>query len=85
MSDDILKTHLAELEELIHQAREDGTIDSAERDEIAALVERVRDDLTASAGAADDVTEAAVRFETKHPRLTEVLRAVSDTLSGYGI
>lgn len=86
--DDALNTHLTELEELIQRAQSDGEIDDAERAELAALVEKVRDDLTAegeSHGLDDRLAEAAVEFENEHPRLAGAIRQISDALSGYGI
>lgn len=87
--DDGLDTHLAELEALIHHARSDGKIDDGERAELAALVEKVRTDLGAEEpdddGLDDKLADAAVRFESDHPKLAGAIRQISDALSGYGI
>ncbi len=85
--DDALRTHLDELEQLIHDAKADGTISDDERAEIAALVERVRDDIAAEShqGIGDQLEAAAVRFEGDHPTVAGVIRSVVRTLTGYGM
>ena len=86
--DDALATHLEQLEALIHAARADGEISDDERAEIAALVERVRDDIAAERGddgLADQLEASAVRFESEHPTVASVLRSVVHTLTGYGM
>ena len=87
--DDALGNHLTELEELIHQARADGEISDDERGEIAALVERVRDDIAAEDGdggdLADQLERAAVRFEGDHPTIANVIRSAVHTLTGFGM
>lgn len=87
--EDALTTHLAELEEMIHRAKEDGEIDSSERADLAALVERVRDDLTAAESDHESVnerlTDAAVKFESEHPTMATALRSVSNALSALGL
>ncbi len=87
--DDQLRTHLDELEAKIAAAQADGHIDDAEREELRGLVERVRQDLrdadADTEGMADQLEEAAVRFESDHPTLAAVIRSAVQTLTGYGI
>lgn len=87
--DDALRTHLDELEARIAEARADGHLDEAEREELRTLLERVRADLGASDadhdGLAEHLEESAVRFESGHPTVAAVIRSAVQTLTGYGI
>lgn len=87
--DDELRTHLDQLEAKIAEARADGNIDEAERDELRVLVERVRSDLGSGDadrdGLAEQLEESAVRFESDHPTVAAVIRSAVHTLTGYGM
>ena len=86
--DDALRIHLEELEQLIGESNADGVLDERERAQIAELVERVRDDLAAAAddgGLNERMQESAVRLENEHPRVSELIRGVVDTLTGLGM
>lgn len=87
--DDELRTHLDQLEAKIAEARADGHIDEAERDELRVLVERVRTDLGSGDadrdGLAEQLEESAVRFESDHPTVAAVIRSAVHTLTGYGM
>lgn len=86
--DDKLRSHLDELEAKIAAAKADGHLDDAERDELRELVARVRRELDEESdheGVAEQLEDAAVRFEAGHPTLAGVIRAAVDTLTGYGI
>lgn len=87
--DDELRTHLDQLEAKIAEARADGNIDEAEREELRVLVERVRSDLGSGDadrdGLAEQLEESAVRFESDHPTVAAVIRSAVHTLTGYGM
>jgi uncharacterized membrane protein YebE (DUF533 family) len=87
--DDELRTHLDQLEAKIAEARADGHIDEAEREELRVLVERVRADLGSGDpdrdGLAEQLEESAVRFESDHPTVAAVIRSAVHTLTGYGM
>ena len=86
--DDQLRSHLDELEAAISASRADGRIDDAEREQLRALVERVRTDLGAEADRgtlAEQLEESAVRFESDHPTIAAAIRSAVHTLTGYGI
>jgi len=89
--DDQLRSHLDELEAAISASRADGHIDDAEREQLRALVERVRADLGAAeadvdrGGLAEQLEESAVRFESDHPTIAAAIRSAVHTLTGYGM
>lgn len=86
--DEQLRSHLDELEAAIAASRADGRIDDAERDQLRALVERVRTDLGDDGdrgGLAEQLEESAVRFESDHPTIAAAIRSAVHTLTGYGI
>jgi len=86
--DDQLRSHLDELEAAISASRADNRIDDAEREQLRALVERVRTDLGVEADRgtlAEQLEESAVRFESDHPTIAAAIRSAVHTLTGYGI
>lgn len=89
--DDQLRSHLDELEAAITASRTDDRIDDAEREQLRALVERVRADLGGTGagadhgGLAEQLEESAVRFESDHPTIAAAIRSAVHTLTGYGI
>lgn len=87
--DDALHAHLEELEDLIRRSNEDGEIDATERAQIAALVERVRDDLAAAdpdhGTIRGRLEDSARRFEAEHPTIAAVFHSAAQTLTGYGM
>ncbi|HEX4903608.1 MAG TPA: DUF4404 family protein [Acidimicrobiales bacterium] len=86
--DEQLRSHLDELEAAIAASRADGRIDDAEREQLRALVERVRTDLGDDGdrgGLAEQLEESAVRFESDHPTIAAAIRSAVHTLTGYGI
>ena len=86
--DEQLRSHLDELEAAIAASRADGRIDDAEREQLRALLERVRADLGEGAdrgGLAEQLEESAVRFESDHPTIAAAIRSAVHTLTGYGI
>jgi hypothetical protein len=80
---------LSELDAAYQRAQEDGTVDDAERAQMAELVGRVSALLHEPTEEQDGIVEhlevAAVRFESDHPSVAAVLRSLVGTLTSYGI
>lgn len=85
--DDQLRAHLDELDAKISEALADGHVDDAERSELRALIERVRQDLGTEEAdhGLSELEESAVRFESDHPTIAAAIRSAVHTLTGYGI
>ncbi len=88
MSDE-LRRLLDELGSAIEAAQADGEIDATERSHLRDLVGRVEGVLAEPEGehhgVGDQLEEAAIRFEGRHPTIAAAIRSAVDTLSGYGI
>lgn len=87
-----LRRLLDELNQAITESQADGTIDADERAELRRLVARADALLDPEDRDEDDhesireqLDEAAVRFEGRHPTMAAVIRSAVDTLTGYGI
>lgn len=85
--DDKLRSVLDELQSTIVRAEADGVIDDTERRELreltgkldALLAEQSDDSLV------EQLEEAAIRFEGRHPTLASAIQSAVHTLTGYGI
>jgi hypothetical protein len=70
--------HLAELR--------NAAVEHEEADALARRLEaHVDPDQPDDEGVLEEITEAAVRFESSHPAVAAALRKVSDALGGMGI
>lgn len=85
--DDRLKAALDDLQEAIARSEADGVIDDDEKAELRELVRRLDSVLGDDDpdGLGEMLEEAAVRFDTRLPNLSAVIRSAVDTLAGYGI
>ena len=85
MSDDDLRELLAQLHTRLGGAK---SLDAESRKLLTTVARDIESTLAQSGGArkATDRLEAlAVRFETDHPTITEVLRDIVDTLGRAGV
>lgn len=87
-----LRRLLDALNRAITESQADGTIDDDERSQLRELVARADALLDPEDVEADDheglreqLEEAAVRFEGRHPTMAAVIRSAVDTLTGYGM
>jgi hypothetical protein len=84
-----LRAVLDELQTAIHRSEADGVIDDAEREELRSLIRRVGDLLAEPDrdhdGMIENLEEAAIRFEGRHPTVATAIRSAVHTLTGYGM
>lgn len=87
-----LRRLLDELNRAIVDAKADGTIDDDERAELRrlvgladALLDPEEPDENDHEGLREQLDEAAIRFEGRHPTLAAAIRSAVDTLTGYGM
>lgn len=87
-----LRRLLDELNRAITDSKADGTIDDDERAELRRLVAQADALLQPSddadhdhEGVREQLEEAAIRFEGRHPTIAAVIRSAVDTLTGYGM
>ncbi len=87
-----LRRLLDELNRAITESQADGTIDDDERAQLRELVARADalldpedEDEDDHEGVREQLEEAAVRFEGRHPTMAAVIRSAVDTLTGYGM
>lgn len=83
-----LKARIDELQAAIARSEADGVIDDEEREELRGLLSKLDAALAApddNEGLGEQFEEAAVRFESRHPTISAVIRSAVDTLTGYGM
>lgn len=84
-----LRTVLDELQATIKRSEADGHIDDGEREELRQLITQVgallAEPEAEHEGLTEQLEEAAIRFEGRHPTTAAVIRSAVDTLTGYGM
>lgn len=86
--DEQLRNALDEIQSAIRRFEADGVIDDDERSQLRALTDKLGtalEDADEHEGLTDNLEEAAIRFEGRHPTVAATIRSAVDTLTGLGM